>query len=40
MALQESGEMYLDTVLILFRKNWRVRSIDISEHMLEHNSKL
>ena len=38
MALQESGEMYLETVLIPFRKNWRVHSIDISEHMLEHNS--
>ena len=33
MALQESGEMYLETILILSRKNERVRSIDISEHM-------
>ena len=33
MALQESGEMYLETILILSRKNGRVRSIDISEHM-------
>ena len=33
MALQESGEMYLETILILSRKNGRVRSVDISEHM-------
>ena len=33
MALQESGEMYLETILILSRENGRVRSIDISEHM-------
>ena len=33
MALQESGEMYLDTILILSRKNEQVRSVDISEHM-------
>lgn len=33
MALQESGEMYLETILILFRKNGQVRSVDISEHM-------
>ncbi len=33
MALQESGEMYLETILILFQKNGTVRSIDISEHM-------
>ena len=33
MALQESGEMYLETILILSRKNEHVRSIDISEHM-------
>ena len=33
MALQESGEMYLETILILSRKNAQVRSIDISEYM-------
>ena len=33
MSLQESGEMYLETILILSRKNAQVRSIDISEHM-------
>ena len=33
MALQESGEMYLETILILSRKNPFVRSIDISEYM-------
>lgn len=33
MALQESGEMYLETILILSRKNGTVRSTDISEHM-------
>jgi Mn-dependent DtxR family transcriptional regulator len=33
MALQESGEMYLETILILSRKNAQVRSVDISEYM-------
>ena len=33
MALQESGEMYLETILILSRKNGKVRSVDISEYM-------
>lgn len=33
MALQESGEMYLETILILSREKGYVRSIDISEHM-------
>ena len=33
MALQESGEMYLETILILSQKNSFVRSVDISEHM-------
>ena len=33
MALQESGEMYLETILILSRQNDSVRSIDISEYM-------
>lgn len=33
MALQESGEMYLETILILQRKRGFVRSVDISEYM-------
>ena len=33
MALQESGEMYLETILILQKSNGFVRSTDISEHM-------
>ena len=33
MALQESGEMYLETILILSRERGHVRSIDISEYM-------
>ena len=33
MALQESGEMYLETIYVLSRTNSHVRSIDISEHM-------
>ena len=33
MHLQESGEMYLETILILSRKSHFVRSIDISEYM-------
>lgn len=33
MALQESGEMYLETILVLTQKNGTVRSVDISEHM-------
>lgn len=33
MALQESGEMYLETILILSKKNGYVRSVDISEYM-------
>ena len=33
MALQESGEMYLESILILSRTRNFVRSIDISEHM-------
>jgi len=32
MALQESGEMYLETILILSEKTSTVRSIDISEY--------
>ncbi len=33
MHLQESGEMYLETVLVLTKKIGAVRSIDISEYM-------
>lgn len=33
MAIQESGEMYLETILLLSRRGGFVRSIDISEHM-------
>jgi Mn-dependent DtxR family transcriptional regulator len=33
MALQESGEMYLETILILSQQQPFVRSVDISEHM-------
>ncbi len=33
MHLQESGQMYLETILILTNKSRAVRSIDIVEHM-------
>ena len=33
MALQESGEMYVETIYILSQKSSEVRSIDISEYM-------
>ena len=33
MALQESGEMYLETIYVLSKANSYVRSVDISEHM-------
>lgn len=33
MALHESGEMYLETILVLSQKNGVVRSVDISEYM-------
>ncbi|MBR7095617.1 MAG: metal-dependent transcriptional regulator [Clostridia bacterium] len=33
MQLQESGEMYLETILILSRKAGFVRAIDVGEHM-------
>ena len=33
MQLQESGEMYLETILILSRKKESVRSLDIAEEM-------
>ncbi len=33
MVLQESGEMYLESIYVLLRKNDRVRSIDVVEYM-------
>lgn len=33
MGLQESGEMYLETILILSEKQSGVRSIDVGEYM-------
>ena len=33
MALLESGEMYLETILVLASRMETVRAIDISEHM-------
>ncbi len=33
MPIQESGEMYLETVLFLTKKNGSVRAIDVAEHM-------
>lgn len=33
MQIQESGEMYLETIHVLLKKNGRVRSVDVSEHM-------
>lgn len=33
MHIQESGEMYLETILILSQKSGFVRSIDVSEYM-------
>ena len=33
MRLQESGEMYLETIHVLQKKNGHVRAIDISEYM-------
>ena len=33
MGIHESGEMYLETIHVLLKKNGAVRSIDISEHM-------
>ena len=33
MHIQESGEMYLETIHVLYKKNGRVRSVDVSEHM-------
>lgn len=33
MVLQESGEMYLETILVLSRKSGFVRAIDVGEEM-------
>lgn len=33
MKIQESGEMYLETILILSQKSSHVRAIDIGEYM-------
>ena len=33
MSLQESGEMYLETIYVLTKTKKSVRSIDVSEHM-------
>ena len=33
MNLQESGQMYLETILILSKENSHVRSIDVCEYM-------
>ena len=33
MGIHESGEMYLETIHVLYKNNGRVRSIDVSEHM-------
>ena len=33
MSIHESGEMYLETIHVLLKKNSSVRSVDVSEHM-------
>lgn len=33
MSLKESGEMYLETIYILYKSKSSVRSIDVAEHM-------
>jgi Mn-dependent DtxR family transcriptional regulator len=33
MAIQESGEMYLETIYLLTNKNGKVRSIDVCEEL-------
>ena len=33
MSIHESGEMYLETIHVLLKKNGAVRSVDIAEHM-------
>ena len=33
MRIQESGEMYLETIYVLSKKNGHVRSVDVADHM-------
>ena len=33
MAIQESGEMYLETILVLSKKLGNVRSLDVAEEL-------
>ena len=33
MHMQESGEMYLETIHVLYKKHGHVRSVDVSEYM-------
>lgn len=33
MRIQESGEMYLETIYVLLKENGHVRSVDVAEHM-------
>ena len=33
MPIQESGEMYLESIYVLLKKNGNVRSVDIAEYM-------
>lgn len=33
MPMQESGEMYLETIYVLSQKSSQVRAIDVGEHM-------
>ncbi len=33
MRIQESGEMYLETIYVLSKRNEKVRSIDVCEYM-------
>ena len=33
MRIQESGEMYLESIYVLLKKNGNVRSVDIAEYM-------
>ena len=33
MHIQESGEMYLETVYVLLNKNGHVRAVDVAEYM-------
>ena len=33
MHIQESGEMYLETIHVLLKKNGYVRAVDVAEHM-------